>query len=133
MTGTSNSQGSSGPGGVAARYWATAEARDWHAFGALLADDVIYEAPQTRERVRGRDAYVRFNREYPGDWHLAVQRVVESGDRAATWIRFTVDDRDEAGLSFFDLDEHGRIAHITDFWPEPTEPPPGREHLVERW
>jgi hypothetical protein len=21
----------------------------------------------------------------------------------------------------------------TDFWPEPYEPPPGREHLVERW
>jgi len=22
---------------------------------------------------------------------------------------------------------------VTDFWPEPYEPPPGREHLVERW
>jgi hypothetical protein len=25
----------------------------------------------------------------------------------------------------------GLITHVTDFWPEPYEPPPGREHLVE--
>ena len=46
---------------VVAAYWAAAEARDWSAFGALLADDVIYRGPQTRERVRGRDGYIRFN------------------------------------------------------------------------
>src|SRR5580692_3931050 len=46
---------------VVAAYWAAAEARDWDAFGALLADDVIYRGPQTREQVRGRDAYIRFN------------------------------------------------------------------------
>ena len=42
---------------VVAAYWAAAEARDWDAFGALLAEDVIYRGPQTREQVRGRDAY----------------------------------------------------------------------------
>jgi ketosteroid isomerase-like protein len=41
---------------VVAAYWAAAEARDWAAFGALLADDVTYQAPQTREQVRGREA-----------------------------------------------------------------------------
>ena len=46
---------------VVAAYWAAAEARDWEAFGALLADDVIYRSPQTREQVRGRDPYIRFN------------------------------------------------------------------------
>ena len=49
-------------------YWAAAEQRDWDAFGALVAENVVYEAPQTRERVRGRSAYLRFNREgFPGD------------------------------------------------------------------
>lgn len=118
---------------VAARFWEAAEARDWDAFGALLADDVVYEMPQTRERIRGHDAYVRFNREYPGDWHLAVQRLTGFGSHAASWLAFKVDGREETGLTFFDLDADGRIAHITDFWPEPYEPPPGREHLVERW
>ena len=35
-------------------------------------------------------------------------------------------------IAFFEI-EAGRITKVTDFWPEPYEPPPGREHLVERW
>lgn len=116
-----------------AAYWAAADARDWTAFGALLAEDAVYEIPQSRERVRGRDACVRFNAEFPGDWRIAVERLVADGRHAATWIRFTVDGADQVGLCFFDLDDDGLIAHISDFWPEPYEPPPGREHLVERY
>ena len=37
------------------------------------------------------------------------------------------------GLCFFDLDSGGRIARITDFWPEPYEPPASRAHLMERY
>ena len=51
------------------RYWSTAESRDWEGFAALLHPDVVYEAHQTRERVTGREPYVRFNAEFPGDWH----------------------------------------------------------------
>ena len=118
---------------VVRAYWAACEARDWEAFGALLADDVVYEAPQTRERVRGRAAYVRFNAEFPGDWHLAVERATGEGRHAATWIKFYVDGTEQDGLCFFVLDDAGRIAEIRDFWPDPYEPPPGREHLVERF
>jgi len=115
------------------RYWAACEARDWKSFGELVAEEVVYQAPQTRERVRGRDAYVRFNAEFPGDWHIAVERAIGDGRHAATWIRFLVGGTEQPGLCFFDLDEQGRIGHITDFWPEPYDPPPGREHLVERY
>jgi ketosteroid isomerase-like protein len=118
---------------IAARYWAAIEARDWDAFAELLADDVVYEMPQTRERIRGRAAYVQFNREYPGDWHVTVQRLTGSGAHAATWTSFNVDGQTETGLAFLDLDDHGRIALVTDFWPEPYDPPAGRAHLVERW
>lgn len=41
---------------VVTAYWAAAEARDWPEFGTLLADDVVYRNPQTRELVHGRDA-----------------------------------------------------------------------------
>lgn len=114
-------------------YWAAAEARDWAAFGDLLADDVVYELPQTRERVRGRDAYVRFNREYPGDWHLEVRRLVADGPRAATWIVFRSGAEEMTGITFFDLDATGRITSVVDAWPEPYEPPADRAHLVERY
>ena len=55
-------------------YWAAVEARDWETLAGLVAGDVFYEVPQTRERVRGREAYVRFCAEgFPGDWHITVE------------------------------------------------------------
>ncbi len=119
---------------VVAAYWAAAEARDWEAFGALLADDVIYRGPQTREQVRGRDPYIRFNVEgFPGDWHLTVQRITGEGQHAASWIEFTGPDGTQPGLCFFDLADDGKITQITDFWPDPYELPASRTHLVERY
>ena len=119
---------------VVAAYWAAAEARDWEAFGALLADDVLYRGPQTREQVRGRDAYIRFNVEgFAYDWHITVQRIVGEGQHAASWIEFTGHEGTQPGLCFFDLGDDGTIAVITDFWPEPYELPASRAHLVERY
>lgn len=120
---------------VIASYWAAAEARDWNAFGALLADNVRYRGPQTREQVRGRDAYIRFNVEgFPDEWHLAVQRIVGEGRHAASWIEFTGQEGGtQPGLCFFELGDDGRITHITDFWPDPYELPGSRAHLVERY
>jgi SnoaL-like domain len=113
-------------------YWAAAEARDWDGFGRLLADDVVYEAPMSHERVSGKAAYLRFNAEgFPGDWHLAVQRIVADETTAASWI--SMQDRGEnyPGLTFFDIAD-GLIVTITDFWPEPSEPGTDRAHLSER-
>jgi hypothetical protein len=119
---------------VVEAYWNAAEARDWEAFGALLADDVVYEGPQTRERVRGRNAYIRFNVEgFPGPWHLEVERIVGDGLHAASWIEFTGPHGRQPGLCFFELEETGLIAKIHDFWPDPYELPSGRAHLVERY
>jgi hypothetical protein len=119
---------------VIAAYWAAAEARDWDAFGALIADDVVYRGPQTREQVRGKEAYLRFNIEgFAYDWHLAVQEIVGEGSRAASWVDFTGPEGTQPGLCFFELGEDGLIAEITDFWPDPYELPESRAHLVERY
>ncbi|MFF9775020.1 nuclear transport factor 2 family protein [Streptomyces sp. NPDC013978] len=121
------------------RFWASAERRDWAAFAETLAADVVYELPQTRERIRGRERYVEFNREYPGDWHARVERIVaEPGqpgqpEQVVSWTHVTVGLEEMYAISFFTVDEDGRIAAVTDFWPEPYEPPAGREHLVERY
>lgn len=72
------------------RFWATAEARDWTASEATLAEDVVYTLPQTRERISGRERYVRFNREYPGDWHLRTERIVAAPDQVVSWVHCTV-------------------------------------------
>lgn len=108
--------------------------RDWAALGALVAEDVVYEAPQTRERVSGREAYIRFNAEgFPGDWHLTVRRIVSQDRAAVSMIQFSEGEASQPGLCFFDLAEDGRIERITDFWPDPYEPPAGRAHLAVRY
>lgn len=114
------------------RFWSAAEARDWTAFAGTLAEDVVYTLPQTGERISGRERYVEFNRTYPGDWHARIERVVAEPGQVATWVRVTVGEEETHALSFFTEDTSGRISTITDFWPEPYEPPAGREHLVER-
>ena len=116
-------------------YRAAAHGRDRTAFAALLADDVVYELPQTRGRVGGRDDYLRFNVEgFAGDWHLTVVRVVGEGRHAASWIEMTdADGSVQPGLCFFELDDSGVIAHITDLWPDPYEHRAQRSHLVERY
>lgn len=121
----------SNPRDTALAYWRAAQARDWDAFGALLTDDVVYDLPQTGERISGRERYVQFNREYPGQWSVAVERAIGEGDQAATWCRFSVDGEEQPALTFFEFEPGGRIARVTDFWPEPYAAPPGREHLMD--
>jgi hypothetical protein len=120
---------------VVAAYWSAANDRNWSAFGDLVADDVVYEGPQTRERVRGRSDYVRFNTEgFPGEWQLSVVRIIGEGLFATSWIDFTYPDgSSQPGICFFELDDEGKIARITDFWPDPYELPEQRAHLVERY
>jgi hypothetical protein len=106
--------------------------RDWAGFAALLAPDVVYELPQTRERIRGRDRYVTFNAEYPGDWHIEPRVVLGDAAHGALLFRWTLDGESSLAVAFFEHDG-ALITKVTDFWPEPYDPPPGREHLVERW
>lgn len=119
---------------VITAYWAAAQDRDWDTFAGLVAEHVVYEAPQYRERVRGRASYRRFNMEgFPGEWQLTVQRIVGEGRHGASWLEFSDAGDHYPGLCFFDLDEDGRIAQITDFWPAPAELPASRAPLVERY
>ncbi len=115
------------------RFITSLEARDWDAWTLTVHPEVVYVVPQTRECARGRDSYLRFNREFPGDWHLRPKLVVADDDHGVIWYaaRYADGDEDEA-IAFFDFRD-GLIASVTDFWPEAYEPPPGREHLVERW
>jgi ketosteroid isomerase-like protein len=118
---------------IAVAYVDSLEQRDWPRLTGLLAEDVVYEMPQTRERIRGRSAFLRFNMDYPGDWHLRTRRVVADGHHVALWLEVRVGDEQQEACVWLETSEHGVICTITDYWPEPYDPPAGREHLVERW
>jgi hypothetical protein len=108
------------------------EARDWDAWTRLLHPDVTYEIPQSRERIRGRDRYLRFNQEYPGDWHLQTKIIIADEYHGVAWFEWQLDGRADDAMAFFDFTD-GLITRVTDFWPEAYAPPPGRENLTERW
>ncbi|MBT2399439.1 nuclear transport factor 2 family protein [Streptomyces sp. ISL-100] len=117
-------------------YWSAAQARDWAAFADTLSIDVLYDLPQTRERIRGRENFLTFNRDYPADWRLLrINRVVADPESAqvVTWVHVAVGLEEMYAITYFTGDADGRITTITDFWPEPYEPPTGREHLAERY
>jgi hypothetical protein len=118
---------------AASEYVERLERRDWAGLTALLAEDVVYELPQSRERIRGRPAFLRFNIEYPGDWHLRIRRAVADGRLAALWLDVRVGDEPQDACVWLEVSEVGLITRVVDYWPEPSEPLPGREHLVERW
>ena len=112
-------------------YFQTLNARDWTGFAAVLHSDVVYELPQTRERVRGREAYLDFNITFPGDWTLEVVRVIADDARAAAEIILRVDAQAMPALVFFEFAD-GLIVRITDYWPESYEPPVRVSKFVER-
>lgn len=114
MTGTTRS--------IVEQYWRAAQKRDWPDFGGLLHEDVVYDLPQTRERISGRAAYVEFNRTYPGNWSLALESVFGDLDHAVSRVRFMIDGKEAIGITFFDFKD-GLIARITDYWPEPYAAP----------
>jgi ketosteroid isomerase-like protein len=115
-------------------YVESLDRRDWAHVAELLSPDVVYELPQTRERITGRDRYVQFNREYPGRWHLTVREAYGDEAGGVAHVGWSVDGGEESGaVAFFHFDADGLIDRVTDYWPEPYDPPPGREHLTERY
>ena len=113
------------------RYVETLNARDWTAFGDLLHEDVLYEVPQTRERVRGRAAYLEFNTTFPGDWTLEAVRVIADSLRGCAEINFRVSNQVMPAIAFFEFKD-GLIARITDYRPDSCEPPARASKFVER-
>ena len=114
------------------RFVACLDARDWETWAGLLSPDVVYEIPQTRECIRGRDRYLAFNQSYPGDWHLRAKLVLADDSHGVVWFDWTVGEDGADGVAFFEFDA-GLISRVTDFWPESYDPPDHRPDFVERW
>jgi hypothetical protein len=116
------------------RFWETTEARAWESLATLLSPALVYEMEQTRERVSGREAFVRFFREFPGDWHLAVRRVIaDQEDAGVSVVDFVIDGETMTGITFFTFGPDGLVTRLEDVWPEPYERPAARAHLTERF
>jgi SnoaL-like domain len=75
-------------------YWEAANNRDWVSFEALSSENIVYDLPQTRERIRGCENFKEFNATYPGNWALSIVRLVVDEYQAVSQITF-LDNNDE--------------------------------------
>ncbi|WP_158290097.1 nuclear transport factor 2 family protein [Ramlibacter sp. WS9] len=114
------------------RHWHEANRSAWDSFAALLSPGLVYEVPQTRERIRGSAGYVDLFRTWPGPWRAEVVNVIAQAGKAVTVIDFVTATERMTGITFFEI-EAGKIARVTDFWPEPYEPPARFSKYIERY
>lgn len=117
---------------LATRFWASANAADWDAFAALLSPALVYEVPQTRERVCGRADMVEFFRTWPGEWQVELLQVIADERSVVTVFDFVTPTERMRGITFFAV-EAGLITKLTDYWPEDYEPPARATAVVQRY
>ena len=113
-------------------HWRLANARDWPAFARLLHPALTYDVPQTREYIETGAGYLDMFVTWPGDWQAEIRRLVCEPQQAVCIIDFKVGGEVMTGISVFDVAD-GLITRVTDYWPDPYDPPPRTSaHLKRR-
>ena len=86
-----------------------------------------------RERSTGAEGYLDLFRTWPQPWRATVQLMVAEAGRVVCQIDFQANDGSHmTGLGVFDL-QGGLITRVTDWWPEPYEPPPRQTPHLHRY
>lgn len=117
---------------IVREFWRLMGTNDFHAVRAVLAEDLVVEWPQSKERIRGSENFARMNAEYPatGLWRFRINQLVASQDRVVTQVSVTDGTQVAEPVSFFTV-ANGKIVRMVEYWPEPFSPAENRRHLVE--
>jgi ketosteroid isomerase-like protein len=117
---------------VVREFWTRMQSNDFASVASVLASDFVLEWPQTRERIRGAERFVRMNTEYPahGPWRFTIHRIVGDEREAVSDVSITDGVQQARAISFFET-AGGRVRRLVEYWPEPYEAPADRAHLVE--
>jgi ketosteroid isomerase-like protein len=111
--------------------WELFEARRWDDARELLHDDFVAEWPHSLERMRGPDAFIDLNRNYPEGWSIRVDRVIDAGDAVVSEITVTQGGDAFRTASVFDLRD-GKLWRAREYWVEEgSETHPERERWTE--
>ena len=113
-------------------FWAAFDRFEFAAAAPLLHDHFVFELPQSRERVVGRDNFIAFNTHYPGRWRITVKTLVCSGNQVVTECDVGDGSVTVQAISFFTLKDD-QIVHIREYWPDVMEAQSWRAQWVERY
>ena len=113
------------------RHWAASDANDFAAEHQIYADDAVLEYPQSRERLRGRQAIQASRMAQPNTKRFAVRRIVGAGRLWISELVLTYDDRPVHVVSIMEF-EGAAVARETQYFGDPFEPGASRAQWVER-
>jgi hypothetical protein len=60
--------------------------------------------------------YLRFSREYPGDWHLRPKVIIADDQHGVAWFEWRMDEGSADAVAFFEF--AGRVLSSRSNWPE---------------
>lgn len=122
------------PKDVALAYWAAMRTNDFAKAAEWLAEDVVIDWPQSRERSRGRANFAALNTAYPaaGRWTFTMNRIVAEGAKVVTDMTISDGTVQARALTFHSVRD-GLIARQTEYWPDDYPAPDWRAGWVERY
>jgi ketosteroid isomerase-like protein len=105
---------------------------DFDSLTSVVSADFVLEWPQSKERIRGVDKFIRKNQESPahGLWRFTINRLVGGDSEVTSDVSVTDGIQVARAISFFTV-ENDKISRIVEFWPESYVAPANRAHLVE--
>ncbi len=120
------------PESVVREFWRLMGTNDFDSVKAVLAEQFVVEWPQSNERIRGAASFARMNAEYPtaGRWTFRINRLVAAQDTVVTQVSVSDGTQSAEPVSFFTVVD-GKIAQLTEYWPEPFAAAEHRRHLTE--
>lgn len=118
---------------IVEEFWRLMGTNDFYSVAAVLTSDFTLDWPQSGERIRGPRNFAAVNSEYPahGPWKFTINSLVAGPDSAVTDVNVTDGNIRARAITFFTM-QNGKIARITEFWPDPFPAAENRKQLVER-
>lgn len=114
------------------RHWAASTSGDQDVEHEIYHDDAIIDYPQSGERIFGRSNIQALRSHHPDKPSgFTVRRVLGSGNLWVTEYVITYEGRPVDTVSIMEFRD-GRVAHETQYFADPFEPPAWRAQWVGR-
>ena len=112
------------------RHWTASATGDIEAEHEIYHDDVLVEYPQSGERIRGRHNIQALRGHHPAKLSFTIRRILGSGDLWITEYVLSYNGQPTQTVSIMEFRD-GKVAHETQYFADPFEPPAWRAQWVE--
>lgn len=112
-------------------YWQAMNSNDFHKASEWLTEDFENFAPQSSEKISGRQNFAQMNSSYPanGLWEFTVNSIVCEGDQVVTDVSITDGTQIARAITFHTVID-GLICRQIEYWPDDYDAPDWRSKWV---